>query len=112
MACGYATMCIRMGIGRTMSSMRPSVGGFFCVFWSRCWVLSVAARMADFAQHFRDILKKNSPEPRPFRVHMTSVVVRPDLSLLPPSRTPTGPPFCRSDVCSHSRSRRTPRRPR
>ncbi|PIL25815.1 hypothetical protein GSI_11568 [Ganoderma sinense ZZ0214-1] len=27
-----------------------------------------------FAQHFRDILRKHSPEPRPFRVHMTSVV--------------------------------------
>ncbi|RPD63398.1 G-protein alpha subunit [Lentinus tigrinus ALCF2SS1-7] len=27
-----------------------------------------------FAQHFRDILRKNSPEPRPFRVHTTSVV--------------------------------------
>ncbi|TFK90902.1 G-protein alpha subunit [Polyporus arcularius HHB13444] len=27
-----------------------------------------------FAQHFREILRKNSPEPRPFRVHMTSVV--------------------------------------
>ncbi|OBZ74732.1 Guanine nucleotide-binding protein alpha-1 subunit [Grifola frondosa] len=27
-----------------------------------------------FAQHFRDILRKYSPEPRPFRVHMTSVV--------------------------------------
>jgi len=27
-----------------------------------------------FAQHFKDILKRHSPEPRPFRVHMTSVV--------------------------------------
>ncbi|KAI0673186.1 G-alpha-domain-containing protein [Trametes maxima] len=27
-----------------------------------------------FQQHFRDILRKNSPEPRPFRAHITSVV--------------------------------------
>ncbi|KAI0944664.1 hypothetical protein AcW1_002324 [Taiwanofungus camphoratus] len=27
-----------------------------------------------FAQHFKDILKRHSPEPRPFRVHMTSVI--------------------------------------
>ncbi|KAI9058714.1 G-alpha-domain-containing protein [Trametes sanguinea] len=27
-----------------------------------------------FQQHFRDILRKNSPEPRPFRSHITSVV--------------------------------------
>ncbi|CDO77487.1 hypothetical protein BN946_scf184902.g21 [Trametes cinnabarina] len=29
-----------------------------------------------FQQHFRDILRKHSPEPRPFRSHITSVVVR------------------------------------
>ncbi|KAI0633064.1 guanine nucleotide binding protein, alpha subunit [Trametes polyzona] len=28
-----------------------------------------------FQQHFRDILRKHSPEPRPFRAHITSVVV-------------------------------------
>ncbi|EIW56415.1 G-alpha-domain-containing protein [Trametes versicolor FP-101664 SS1] len=27
-----------------------------------------------FQQHFRDILRKHSPEPRPFRAHITSVV--------------------------------------
>ncbi|KAH9851284.1 G-alpha-domain-containing protein [Lenzites betulinus] len=27
-----------------------------------------------FQNHFRDILRKNSPEPRPFRAHITSVV--------------------------------------
>ncbi|KAI0772348.1 G-alpha-domain-containing protein [Trametes elegans] len=27
-----------------------------------------------FQQHFRDILRKNSPEPRPYRAHITSVV--------------------------------------
>ncbi|KAI0354208.1 G-alpha-domain-containing protein [Trametes cingulata] len=27
-----------------------------------------------FQQHFRDILRKNTPEPRPFRAHITSVV--------------------------------------
>jgi hypothetical protein len=29
----------------------------------------------DFQQHFREILRHNSPTPRPFYVHLTSVIV-------------------------------------
>lgn len=32
--------------------------------------------LVDFAQHFKEISKTYSPEPRPFRVHLTSVIVR------------------------------------
>ena len=31
----------------------------------------------DFQQHFREIARQNSPVPRPFFVHLTSVIVRP-----------------------------------
>lgn len=48
-----------------------------CCFAAGCrYVRSLTSSFVlDFAQHFRDILRKHSPEPRPFRVHMTSVVV-------------------------------------
>ena len=48
----------------------------------RCWLLSawtldvlIEGGDADFSQHFREIMKRHSPQPRQFRVHMTSVIV-------------------------------------
>ena len=38
--------------------------------------LSKLSPIVDFAQHFKEIAKQCSPQPRPFRVHLTSVIVR------------------------------------
>jgi hypothetical protein len=43
----------------------------------QCLNGSLEGHIIDFQQHFKAVLRASSPEPRPFYVHMTSIIVSP-----------------------------------